>query len=263
MYHISKNLSTIRHSMGLTQVEFAEIFDIKDRKGVPSNDKVWTYENGKANPSITLIERVSHVTGVPYEELVTEEISEQRIDKKKFKEYIDGKKNYEEIQQIKSFTDQRREQKVENKPFMVPLVPVKAQAGYVKSFDQSTYIDNLEQYALPPGVNPHGAVWRYWEVEGESMEPAFHSGDIILTSLVHQMDWENLRNFYLYVIVTEEKVLFKRVFSKNNLEWVLISENEEHSPQQLLPVEFIKEVWVFRRSIVSKAPPTKVFEIKV
>lgn len=156
-----------------------------------------------------------------------------------------------------------RKNHISNKPFMVPLVPVKAQAGYVRAIDQSRFIDTLEEYAMPPGVNPVGAIWRYWEVEGESMEPAFKSGDIILTSQVHQMDWENMRNFYLYVIVTDEKVLFKRIYAKNQLEWVLISENEENYPQQLLPVEYIKEVWVFRRHIVNHAPPTKIFEIKV
>lgn len=161
------------------------------------------------------------------------------------------------------FRSERLAKKNLDKPFLVPLVPVKAQAGYVKAIDQSRFIDSMEEFALPPGVNPIGAVWRYWEVEGESMEPAFHSGDIILTSQVHKYDWDNLRNFYLYVIVTDEKVLFKRVFAKNLLEWVLISENEENYPQQLLPVEYIKEVWVFRRHIVNHAPPTKTFEIKV
>src|SRR5688572_15579893 len=33
-----------------------------------------------------------------------------------------------------------------------PLIPVKAQAGYVKAMDQSVFIDTLEHYALPPGV---------------------------------------------------------------------------------------------------------------
>lgn len=168
------------------------------------------------------------------------------------------------VNEPENFIEKRRSQK-NHKPEVqtAPLVPVKAQAGYVRAIDQSTFIDTLEQYALPPGVNPHGAIWRYWEVEGESMEPAFHGGDIILTSQVHQMDWENLRNFYLYVIVTNDRVLFKRIYCKNQLEWVLISENEEHFPQQILPVEYIKEVWVFRRSIMSNAPPTKKFEIKV
>lgn len=162
-----------------------------------------------------------------------------------------------------SYLDKRRNQKNKSDPYLVPLIPVKAQAGYVRAMDQEIYIDTLEKYALPPGVNPQGAIWRYWEIEGDSMEPVFHSNDIILTSQVPQMDWENLRNFYLYVIVTPEKVLFKRIYAKNDLEWVLISENEINYPQQLLPVEFIKEVWVYRRSIVNKAPPSKMFEIKV
>ena len=184
--------------------------------------------------------------------------------KSRFEDYFGEKIFDQTAEKPLSFIEQRRHKKQQSRdPFLVPLVPVKAQAGYVKAIDQEVFMDTLEKYALPPGVNPHGAVWRYWEVEGESMEPAFHSGDIILTSQVHQMDWENLRNFYLYVIVTKDRVLFKRLFCKNLLEWVLISENEEHSPQQLLRAEDVKEVWVFRRHIVNKAPPSKVFEIKV
>lgn len=37
----------------------------------------------------------------------------------------------------------------------------------------------------------------------------------------------------------------------------------EQNDQQLIQVEDIKEVWVYRRSLVNKAPPSKVFEIKV
>lgn len=162
-----------------------------------------------------------------------------------------------------SFLEKRRNKKNNDKQILVPLVPVKAQAGYVRAMDQSNFINTMDEYALPPGVDPMGAIWRYWEVEGDSMEPVFHNGDMILTSQVHKMDWENLRNFYLYVIVTAERVLFKRLYCKNELEWVLISENEDNYPQQLLQAEFVKEVWVYRRSIVNKAPPTKKFEIKV
>jgi hypothetical protein len=58
-------------------------------------------------------------------------------------------------------------------------------------------------------------------------------------------------------------VLFKRLYCKNALEWVLISDNEKEFPQQLLPVESIKEVWVMRRHIVNKVPVPQKFEIKV
>jgi phage repressor protein C with HTH and peptisase S24 domain len=166
-------------------------------------------------------------------------------------------------EQKSDFLTQRRGNKLKSAPFMVPFMPVKAQAGYTRASDQEVFVDMLEKYALPPGVNHQGAIWRYWEIEGDSMEPTFKSGDIILTSQVHQMDWEQLRNYYLYVLVTDDRVLFKRVFCKNPLEWVLISENEAGHDQQLLNVEYIKEVWVYRRSIVNKAPPIKMYEIKV
>lgn len=249
MFHLPTNIKKIRNIYGKTQPEFATMLGV-------TTAMQKSYEGRKAKPDVVYIEKLADLAGVTVKEVTGTELSVSKLAEKV--------ENKVEKEQPKSFVEQRRTQKANNiNPIMVPLVPVKAQAGYVKSYDQSTYIDTLEKYALPPGVNPHGAVWRYWEIEGSSMEPAFFGGDVILTSQVHQMDWENLKNFYLYVIVTDDRVLFKRVYCKNPLEWVLISENEEHSPQQLLPVEFVKEVWVFRRSIVSKAPPTKEFKILV
>ena len=146
---------------------------------------------------------------------------------------------------------------------MVPLVPVKARAGYVASYDQVDYINTLEKYALPPGVTPHGAIWRYFEVDGDSMEPTFTKDDVVLASMVPTEDWFQIRNFYIYVVVTENQVLIKRLFRKTDTKWVMISDNEDLYPQELLSVSNIKELWVFRRKINSKAPPPKKFEIKV
>lgn len=159
--------------------------------------------------------------------------------------------------------EKRRISKTIPSPYLVPFLPIKAQAGYVKAIDQEVYLDTLEKYALPPGVDPTGTIWRYWEVEGDSMEPTFKQGDIVLTSFVHHLDWENLRNFYTYVIVTQDRVLIKRVYCKNAVEWVLISDNEDQYAQQLLPIEEIKEVWVYRKTWSTRAAPPKVFEIKV
>jgi phage repressor protein C with HTH and peptisase S24 domain len=245
MLHLRQNLRLIRLLSGKTQTEFGSPFNA-------TKAMVVSYEKGKANPDNLFISRVSKYAGVTIDDLMNKQLSEEDIHIKEEKEEKED-----------DFLTKRRKLKNKVEPFLVPLVPVKAQAGYVKAFDQQVFMDTLEKFALPPGVNPLGAIWKYWEVEGESMEPVFHSGDVILTSLVPPEDWGNLRNFYLYVIVTKDRVLFKRLFCKNPLEWVLISENEEHSPQQLLRAEDVKEVWVFRRHIVNKAPPTKVFDIKV
>ncbi|WP_121355252.1 LexA family transcriptional regulator [Flavisolibacter nicotianae] len=159
------------------------------------------------------------------------------------------------------FQKQLLEEKNTSTPFWVPLVGIKAQAGYVKGFEEVDYIDTLEQYSLLPGVNPIGAVWRYFEVDGDSMEPTFGSGDIVLATMVPHEDWNDIKNFSVYVILTADQLLIKRLYRKSETEWVLISDNEDVAPQLVLPVEKVKQLWLFRRQIRSRAPQPK--EVKI
>jgi phage repressor protein C with HTH and peptisase S24 domain len=137
------------------------------------------------------------------------------------------------------------------------MVGIKAQAGYIKGYEQVDYVEALEQYSLPPGVNPTGAIWRYFEVEGESMEPTLYAGDVILASMLPHEDWNDIRNFCVYVILTEDQLLVKRVYRKSATEWILISDNEVYFPQLPIDITKIKQVWTFRRHIRSRLPQPK------
>lgn len=149
---------------------------------------------------------------------------------------------------------QRREQKVERKTVWVPLVGVKAQAGYVKGYEQVDFIESLEKYSLPPGVHPGGAQWSYFEIDGDSMEPTFSSGDVILASMIHAEDWQEIRNLNVYVILTADSLLVKRIIRKSPREWILVSDNTEVYPHKTIPVSDVKELWTFRRHIHAKVP---------
>ena len=176
------------------------------------------------------------------------------------KEYTDS---INTIGEKEPFYKVRQRKKIQQSIFMVPMVPVKARAGYVKSYDQVDYLSgDLEQYTLPPGVDPRGAVWRYFEVGGDSMDPVLVSGDIILASMVQHDDWSHVKNYHVHIILTKDQLLIKRVFRKSPDRWILISENEAEYAQQAIDVSEIKEVWVPRRLINSRMPPTKKFEIK-
>jgi phage repressor protein C with HTH and peptisase S24 domain len=173
-------------------------------------------------------------------------------------------KSSQEVEKRRSavpFQQQRLQEKNSATPFLVPLVGVKAQAGYVKGFEQVDYIETLEQYSLPPGVNPIGAVWRYFEVDGDSMEPTFSSGDVVLATMVPHEDWQDIKDFYVYVIHTNDQLLIKRIYKKSETEWVLISDNEDVAPQLVLPIENVKQLWLFRRQIRSKVPQPR--EVKI
>ncbi len=160
----------------------------------------------------------------------------------------------------KTYLEQRRDQKQDSKWPEAPFMPVSAQAGYVKAVNHQQYMNQLDKYPLPPGVDPHGHIWAWWEVEGNSMYPEYCNRDMVLTSLVHPMDWDNMRQKYAYVVVTEDHVMLKKVYHRNELEWVLLSVNEEENKPQLLPVEYIKEVWVVRRHVRAVMPATKMLK---
>jgi transcriptional regulator with XRE-family HTH domain len=159
------------------------------------------------------------------------------------------------------YVEQRREKKRQGAVVEAPLVAQKAQAGYVKSYDFTDYLDSLEKYSLPPGVNGAGAVWSYFEVDGDSMEPTFSAGDIVLASMLPHEDWTEIKNFCVYIIVAGDQLLIKRVYRKSADMWVLISDNEEQYPQMLLPVHTVRQVWTFRRHIRSKVTPPKEFRV--
>lgn len=158
--------------------------------------------------------------------------------------------------------ENRRKRKLSSGPFMVPFVPVKAQAGYAKALDQITYTTDLEKYSLPPGIDHRGAEWMYWEVEGDSMLPTFRSKDILLASLVPAIDWPDIKNYYVYVLVFADYVAVKRIFKKSSDKWVLISDNEKEYPQKLINISDVTQLWVYRRTWHTAAAPPKKFEIR-
>lgn len=145
----------------------------------------------------------------------------------------------------------RWENKIKSQPYLVPLVPVKAQAGYASRHDQTEFIQQLEMYPILPGIDPRGAVWRYFEIQGDSMEPGLYDTDLVLVSQVPQEDWKDIRKGQVYVIVTNEDVLIKLIYPHDKENWVLKSSNKRHK-EKLIKIEDIKELWYYRRHVTNK-----------
>lgn len=64
MLHLPDNIKYIRELANKTQEDFAEMFDIKDKKGKISKDKVYTYESGRAKPPLHFLEGLAEFAGV-------------------------------------------------------------------------------------------------------------------------------------------------------------------------------------------------------
>ena len=226
----------------MSQAEFAAQLGI-------TRESINKMERGKSNLSRRTVSRLK-----------------QLLEKHSLNEYshdvnILGKASQKGATASQPYHLQRREQKAQDIPFRVPLVAIKAQAGYIKGYEQVDFIDGLEQYSLPPGINPTGAVWRYFEIDGDSMEPSLSAGDVVLATMVPVEDWHDIKNFFVYIILTNDQLLIKRLYRKSNTEWVMVSDNEETYPQVLLKVEDVKQLWLFRRQIRSRLLPPKEFKI--
>lgn len=159
------------------------------------------------------------------------------------------------------FIEQRRQQKLSDEAYMVPFVDVPAQAGYSKAYQQRDYIETLRKYPILPDVDPTGAVWRYFQIEGPSMEPGFKSGDIILCSQVYKDDWSQFANYHTYVIVTETELWIKDVYRLNFDEWILLSQNSQYRPFKV-HVNDVKQLWVMRRHVKARAEKPALYNIE-
>ncbi len=210
---IDEILKKYRSASGKTQQEVADYLGVK-------RTAYAAYETGRVNMDAQLLQKIAYLYNVTIDELLQPAAAYPAADNVvndagAATAYTPqpGAGQYSTAAQ-KSI----RKPKIDTQqPYMAPFISVKAQAGYAKAFDQVVFLDEQEKHALPPGITHLGASWAYWEIAGDSMEPTFHNKDIILTSMVHPMDWENIRDFYVYVIVTEDRVLIKRIVAKNAL----------------------------------------------
>jgi phage repressor protein C with HTH and peptisase S24 domain len=228
------NIKNIRQLYNLTQEEFALALGI-------TRELVNKMEKGKSG--------VSKATRLLIQKFLEERKSEENSHEMTFL----GIPSQREVRRADPmpYFQERRDQKQTPKMVLVPLVGIKAQAGYIKGYEHVDYMDTLEKYSLPPGVNGAGAVWSYFEVDGDSMEPTFSPSDMILASMLPQEDWNDIKNNCVYIILTNDQLIVKRVQKIDQSTWKLISDNSAY-PQVEITTETIKQVWTFRRHITAK-----------
>jgi phage repressor protein C with HTH and peptisase S24 domain len=150
----------------------------------------------------------------------------------------------------------------EGRPKGISIVPIMAQAGYSKHYLDPKFVDDLEEIQLP-NLPYHGEKYRAFEVSGDSMEPTLKEGFHVVGERVEPEFWDTTAQYYIYVVVTDDRIMVKRLFRKDADTFVLISDNEEFYPQFIMKKEEIKEIWLVKRKIDWDMPPPKRFEITV
>jgi phage repressor protein C with HTH and peptisase S24 domain len=227
------NIKELRERHGLTQEQLAE------KTGIP-RDRIAKWEQGKGSPKTEDHKTLETFFGKNKREVVphgTNSKNREDFDELVLNESENASKNY---------IQERRAKKGVSVPYMVPLVPVKAQAGYAQAYpDTDLFTGSLEKYPILPGIDHRGAEWRYFEVEGDSMEPTLFERDYILVSMVPPDDWRDIKQNKPYVVLIRDEVYVKFIYTVDRETWILLSANKRIRQKKVL-VSDVKELWVFR-----------------
>ena len=206
-----QNLKYLRKLRGWTQEEFANKLHIK-------RSLIGAYEEERADPRLEVLEIIADMFKLTLDELLLKDLSNT----------------------ANNYLAKRRQQKmmVADRN-VIHFVPVKAAAGYLASYADTEFIDELNTFTLPMLT---GGNYRAFEIIGDSMLPT-PSGSIIVGEKIENKT--DIKNSQAYIVVSRnEGIVYKRVEknnrSKNKL--TLVSDNPQYQPYQV-NAEDVVELW--------------------
>jgi transcriptional regulator with XRE-family HTH domain len=211
MSQAGQNLKYLRKLRGWTQQEFSTKLGIK-------RSLIGAYEEERADPRLDVLEIIADMFKLSLDELLLKDLSNSSG----------------------SYLAKRRQQKMMSaERNLIHFVPVKAAAGYLASYADTEFIDELNTFTLPM---LSGGNYRAFEIIGDSMLPT-PSGSIIVGEKIEGPN--DIKNNQAYIVVSRnEGIVYKRVEknnrSKNKL--TLVSDNPQFQPYQV-NAEDVVELW--------------------
>jgi len=223
-----QNLKYLRKLRGWTQEEFANKIGIK-------RSLIGAYEEERADPRLDVLEILADMFKLTLDELLLKDLSDN----------------------TGSYLARRRQQKIMTaERNVIHFVPVKAAAGYLASYADTEFIDELNTFTLPMLA---GGNYRAFEIIGDSMLPT-PSGSIIVGEKIDSAD--DIKNGQAYIVVSRnEGIVYKRIEkngrSKNKL--TLVSDNPQYQPYQV-NAEDIAELWQ-AQMVISKVATQQRWDV--
>jgi transcriptional regulator with XRE-family HTH domain len=218
--YFKENLKFLRKQAGLSQTDFA------NKIGV-NRPIIGSYEEGRAEPKFETLQNISHFFQITLDSL---------LQKKLTKNAKSGLKNIEgnNLRILPIIVNQGNTE-------LIPLVPIKASAGYMTGYEDIEFVENLPKFSLPVQELSQGT-FRAFQIKGDSMLP-IQPGSYVLGEYVENWNW--IKNGETYIIVSkDEGVVYKRAFNKieksQSLE--LHSDNKSYEPFSI-HINDVVEVW--------------------
>jgi transcriptional regulator with XRE-family HTH domain len=217
---LSSNLRHLRKKKGLTQAQLAEKIGIK-------RSALGAYEEGRAEPKLTTLQAFAEFFELNIDDIFRVDLTRNRPAPPDIK----GNK----LRVLSVTVDQ-------NENEQIPLVPIKAAAGYAGGYGDAEYIGNLPQFSMPFPELAREKTYRIFQTEGDSMLPV-PGGAYVITEYLS--DWSAVRSDECYVVLTRDGgMVFKRVINRldSDEELLLKSDNPAYQPYTV-KADNLLEIW--------------------
>ncbi|MBN8702890.1 MAG: LexA family transcriptional regulator [Bacteroidetes bacterium] len=216
---ISQNITHLRSLLGISQENLAENLGI-------TRGKVSSYEEGRAEPNIETLIKLSKFFHVAVDALIKSDL--RRTDIKSLFKVGENRLLFPVM------LDKDNNELIE-------LIPLKASAGYLNGYADPEYFDSVPRMSLP--FVPAGK-HRAFGIKGDSMPP-LREGSFVVGKYVESIN--DVKDGNTYVMLTRtEGVVYKRVFRdpKNKHIFHLHSDNKVYHPYEV-KAEDVLEVWEY------------------
>lgn len=231
---VSNNIKFLRKRDHLTQEQLAKKIGIK-------RSLVGAYEEGRADPRLNNLLKMSELFKVSVDTLISRDISNSS----------DTTWENEVKTRILSITVDK--EGIEN----IELIPQKASAGYLNGYADPEYLEELPKFRLP--FLTSNGTYRAFEITGDSMLP-LEEGTIIIGKYLESIN--NLKDKKTYVLLTvSDGIVYKRVITDQLSKGLitLSSDNKSYTPYTI-PGDDILEIWEAMMYISKHFPGTPLHE---
>ena len=206
---IGKNIRKIRTVKKLSQASFAEIFNL-------ARPSVGAYEEERSEPKLETVIQIANYFGISIDSLLTKELTIN--DLYNFNVHLE--------EDVKAGLSVKSKTKLGEDFIKTVLVPGDKQLEYIVHLSNRDFIASFPKVLIP---KHHDKNVRAFELTTDDMHDNFHGlnlGDLVFGKKINPP--YKFNNGNLYVVVTREKVLIRRVKTKKeHLE--LIPDNSNFS----------------------------------
>ena len=216
MINVNENIRFLRKKKGWTQEKFSKKIGIK-------RSLVGAYEEGRSDPRLNNLLKMCDVFKISLDNILKKDVTQIPDD-----QYLNSED--QNVKVLSITVDKFGEENIE-------LINQKASAGYLNSYSDFEFIQNLPKFQLP-FLNFSGT-HRAFEIKGDSMLP-LTSGSIVIGKYLEDLSY--VRDGKTYILLTKEDgIVYKRVQTQEN-SMQLISDNKEYDPYIISNYDIL-EIW--------------------